>query len=276
MQALAEDIGKERHLAETQRRRGEMHASAQSQKWRAASPMSIVVSILCVFAPLREIVFLAFLCATGSLLLAACGGASTPTPTPLPPTPTASPDLRIVAVGDSLTEGLGVAPEDAYPAQLERALVAAGHDAEVVNAGVSGETSSGTLARIDWVLRQQPDVVILATGGNDGLRGLDPELTERNLDALVEKIQASGAVVVLAGMEMVRNMGADYTARFRAVYPAVAARQGVIFMPFLLQDVAARPELNQPDFIHPTAAGYAIVVKNLLPYVEEALAAAGR
>jgi acyl-CoA thioesterase-1 len=204
-----------------------------------------------------------------SMLLAAC--TSQPTPTPVPAA-TPVPALMILAVGDSLTEGSGVAAEDAYPAQLERALVAAGYPVTVVNAGVSGETSSGTLQRIDWLLQQQPDIVILTIGGNDGLRGIDPALTAQNIEELVRRSQASGAVVVLAGMEMVRNLGAAYTDEFSAVYPAVAERTGAILMPFFLEGVAADPALNQPDFIHPTAAGYAVVVKNLLPYVERAIA----
>jgi acyl-CoA thioesterase-1 len=208
------------------------------------------------------------------LLLAACGAAeATPTPAPIPtPAPTtARQGLLIAAMGDSLTEGLGVDPADAYPAQLERKLRAAGYDVTVANAGVSGETSSGALARVDWVLRQEPDIVILATGGNDGLRGVEPAVTAENIDQIVQKLQASGAVVVLTGMEMVQNMGTEFTSEFRALYPAIAARRGVILMPFLLQDVATDPDLNQPDFIHPTAAGYTIVVENLYPYVVQAI-----
>jgi acyl-CoA thioesterase-1 len=179
--------------------------------------------------------------------------------------------LKILAVGDSLTEGFGVPSGEAYPAQLERALVAAGHAVTVVNAGVSGETSSGTRQRIDWLLQQQPDIVILAIGGNDGLRGIDPALTEQNIEEIVRRSQASGAVVVLPGMEMVRNLGSEYTDQFRAIYPAVAARTGAILMPFFLEGVAADPALNQPDFIHPTAEGYAVVVEQIMPYVEQAI-----
>jgi acyl-CoA thioesterase-1 len=202
--------------------------------------------------------------------LAACGGPP-PTPTALPPTPTPPAGLLIVAMGDSLTEGLGVEMADAYPAQLERKLRDAGYDASVVNAGVSGETSSGALSRVDWVLRQKPDIVILATGGNDGLRGIDPALTARNIDQIVEKLQAAGAVVVLPGMEMVQNMGAEYTEKFHAIYPDVAGRRGAILMPFFLEGVATNPTLNQADFIHPNAAGYTVVVDNLYPYVVQAL-----
>lgn len=204
------------------------------------------------------------------LLLAACTGQPTPAPAPTA-IATAAPTLKILAVGDSLTEGFGVPSGEAYPAQLERALVAAGHAVTVVNAGVSGETSSGTRQRIDWLLQQQPDIVILAIGGNDGLRGIDPALTEQNIEEIVRRSQASGAVVVLPGMEMVRNLGSEYTDQFRAIYPAVAARTGAILMPFFLEGVAADPALNQPDFIHPTAEGYAVVVEQIMPYVEQAI-----
>ena len=211
------------------------------------------------------------------LLLAGGCGAAEPTPTPVPTAPPATnapaahSGILIVAMGDSLTEGLGVDMADAYPAQLERKLRAGGYDVTVVNAGVSGETSSGALSRVDWVLRQKPDVVILATGGNDGLRGVETSVTEKNIDQIVQKIQDSGAVVVLGGMEMVQNMGTQYTSDFRAIYPEIAKRHNLILMPFLLEGVAGHPELNQADTIHPTAEGYTIVVDNLYPYVVQAI-----
>lgn len=216
------------------------------------------------------------------LLLAGGCGAAKPTPTPAPTappatqalapaTPAAHSGILIVAMGDSLTEGLGVDTADAYPAQLERKLRAGGYDVTVVNAGVSGETSSGALSRVDWVLRQQPDIVILATGGNDGLRGVETSVTDKNIDQIVQKIRDSGAVVVLGGMEMVQNMGTQYTSDFRAIYPAIAKRHDLILMPFLLEGVAGHPELNQADTIHPTAEGYTIVVDNLYPYVVQAI-----
>lgn len=211
------------------------------------------------------------------LLLAGGCGAAEPTPTPAPtaPSATATPAVHsgilIVAMGDSLTEGLGVEMADAYPAQLERKLRAGGYDVTVVNAGVSGETSSGAFSRVDWVLRQQPDIVILATGGNDGLRGVETSVTDKNIDQIVQKIEDSGAVVVLGGMEMVQNMGTQYTSDFRAIYPEIAKRHGLILMPFLLEGVAGHPELNQADTIHPTAEGYTIVVDNLYPYVVQAI-----
>jgi acyl-CoA thioesterase-1 len=220
-----------------------------------------------------------FLLLPACLLLTACGAAQPiPTPTTAQVTPTTLAErqgLLIVAMGDSLTEGMGVDPIEAYPAQLERKLRAAGYEVTVANAGVSGETSSGALSRVDWVLRQQPDIVILATGGNDGLRGIEPSVTAENIDQIVQKVQASGAVVVLAGMEMVQNMGAEFTSEFRALYPAIAERRETILIPFLLEGVATDPHLNQPDFIHPTAAGYTIVVENLYPYVVQAIEQVG-
>ena len=205
--------------------------------------------------------------------LTAC--AST-TPTPLPPTPplpTSAPtDGTIVALGDSLTEGLGVDPWESYPAQLERKLQENGHNYTVINAGVSGETSSGALARVNWVITSlHPDIVILATGGNDSLRAIDPAVTEENLRKLVETLQAAEVTVILAGMQTVQNMGAEYTGAFRAIYPTVAAEHNLLLIPFLLEGVAGDPKLNQDDFIHPTAEGYAVVVETVYAYVEQAI-----
>jgi acyl-CoA thioesterase I len=201
------------------------------------------------------------------MLLAACGGSPEPTPIPVK----VEDPIRIVAMGDSLTEGLGVDPEEAYPAQLARWLKADGYTVEVINAGNSGETSSGARSRVDWVLNLQPDIVILATGGNDGLRGIDPSVTAENLEQLVQRIEASGAIVVLAGMEMVQNMGEGYTSAFRLIYPTVAERYDLILIPFLLEGVGGNRDLNRPDFIHPTAEGYRVVVETIYPYVVEAL-----
>ncbi|MCB0113225.1 MAG: arylesterase [Caldilineaceae bacterium] len=209
-----------------------------------------------------------------SVSLVACG-ADESAPAATPVTAATDTPIRVVAMGDSLTEGLGVDPDQAYPAQLARKLAADGFNVDVINAGISGETTSGARSRVDWVLSLDPDVVILATGGNDGLRGIDPSLTEDNIDALVQRFQESGAVVVLAGMEMVQNMGEVYTSAFRAIYPDVAARHDVILIPFFLEGVGGDPALNQPDFVHPTAAGYEVVVETIYPYVVEALERVG-
>ncbi len=205
------------------------------------------------------------------LLLTACGGSNGPAPTATPAPATDAP-ITIVAVGDSLTEGLGLSENEAYPAQLEQRLRDDGYPVNVINAGVSGETSSGARSRLDWVLQAEPDIVILATGGNDGLRGIDPELTGENLDATVETLVEDEVIVVLAGMQIVQNMGEPYLAAFRSVYPRVAeTHDGVILIPFFLDGVGGIPELNQPDAIHPTAEGYSVVVETIYPYIVEAI-----
>lgn len=199
------------------------------------------------------------------LLLAAC--AAPPIEEPLPPQPT----LRIVAMGDSLTAGLGVPEDQAYPAQLQDALRARGHDVEVINAGISGETSSGALSRLDWVLSLDPDIIILETGANDGLRGVDPSLTKGNIDRMLARLSQENVTVVLAGMQIVQNMGPAYVQEFMRMYPELAAQHDVVFVPFFLEGVGGNPSMNQPDGVHPTAEGYAVVVENMVPYVEEAI-----
>ena len=177
----------------------------------------------------------------------------------------------IVCMGDSLTAGYGVDEDQAYPALLEKRLHEAGLPYSVINAGISGETSSGALSRLDWMLTLEPDIVILETGANDGLRGVDPALTLRNIDAIVSDLQARGIIVVLAGMQMVRNLGPDFTRAFSAIYPDIARQNDLILMPFFLEGVAGRPSLNQADGIHPTPEGYRIIIANLYPYVLEAI-----
>jgi acyl-CoA thioesterase-1 len=175
---------------------------------------------------------------------------------------------KIVAFGDSLTAGSGVAPNESYPAQLQARLDRAGYRAKVVNAGVAGETTAGGLRRVDWILKGRPDIVILELGANDGLRGLDPAQARANLDAIIRRLKDAGATVILAGMMMPPNYGEDYTRRFAAIYPALARAHGVAFVPFFLQGVGGDPALNLPDGIHPNAAGYRIVVDHLLPVLE--------
>lgn len=199
--------------------------------------------------------------------IGACSDTSAP-PAAKPPMTTQG---TIVAMGNSLTEGLGVAEESAYPALLENKLRAEGYSYRVVNAGVSGETSSGALSRVKWVMNLNPDIVILETGANDGFRGIDPDLIRQNLAAIVKFFKAREVTVILAGMQMVRNMGPDYTQRFAEVYPAVAQQQGALLIPFFLEGVAARPELNQRDGIHPTPAGYRVIVETLYPHVLRAI-----
>ena len=180
-------------------------------------------------------------------------------------------DHIIVAFGDSLTAGLGVTPDESYPAQLQARLRAEGYAYRVVNAGASGDTTAGGLRRVDWALKNKPDIVIVALGANDALRGQDLASVRSNLDAIVARFQKGGARVLLAGMEVPPNYGARYAADFRRVYVEVARKRGAAFMPFLLDGVAGSPTLNQADGIHPTAEGYRIVVEHLWPYLSPLL-----
>jgi acyl-CoA thioesterase-1 len=179
----------------------------------------------------------------------------------------------IVAVGDSLSEGLGVAEEFAYPALLEEKLQSGGYHYQVINAGVSGETSSGTLARIKWVLTLKPDIVILTIGANDGFRGIDPELIKTNILTIVRILKEKRVTVLLGGMQMGQNLGKEYITAFEKIYPLVAREENVGLVPFFLTGVAANPKLNQADGIHPTAEGYRVVVDHIFPYVIEAIEA---
>ncbi len=192
-----------------------------------------------------------------------------------PPSPAGQPatsrDGLIVAVGDSLTAGYRVAEEQAYPAILHQRLNRDGHPFKVINAGVSGETSSGTLARMDWILTMQPDIMILETGANDGLRGIDPQLTSDNIDRIVTRLKAREVVVILAGMRMIKNLGESFTGEFESLYPAIAAKHDVILIPFFLEGVAAKQRFNQADGIHPTPEGYRRVVDHIYPFVIEGI-----
>ena len=203
-----------------------------------------------------------------ALLGAAACGRDDP---PATPQRTATYEGTIVAVGDSLTAGLGVAEEFAYPALLEKKLAAAGIRYRVINAGVSGETSSGTLSRISWILQMKPDIVILETGANDGLRGIDPGLIRKNIEDILQTLQEAHVTVVVAGMEMVRSLGPEYTDAFRRVYPEASKQFHVPLIPFFLAGVAGRSTLNQADGIHPTTEGYKVVVETVYPYVVEAI-----
>jgi acyl-CoA thioesterase-1 len=173
----------------------------------------------------------------------------------------------IVALGDSITSGLGVAADEAYPALLEVRLRRDGYAHRVVNAGVSGDTTAGGLRRVDWVLRAQPEIVILALGANDGLRGQPPQTTRANLEAIVARLTAAGARVLLAGMRMPPNYGEEFTRQFEAVFPAVARRANVALVPFLLDGVATDPTLNQADGLHPNAAGHRVIADRLWPHL---------
>ncbi len=179
----------------------------------------------------------------------------------------------IVAVGDSLTEGLGVAEEFTYPALLEKKLQSDGYHYRVINAGVSGETSSGTLARIKWVLTLKPDIVILVIGANDGFRGIDPKLIKTNILTIVRVLKEKKVTVLLGGMQMGQNLGKEYITVFNEIYPLVAREENIGLIPFFLTGVAANPNLNQADGIHPAAKGYRVVVDHIFPYVIETIEA---
>jgi len=216
-------------------------------------------------------------------LLLACGGAAPSAPAPAVPSATpvapiaaapapAPSTVRVVFLGDSLTSGLGLGAQDAYPARLGRAWTAAGLPVEVVNAGVSGDTTAGGLRRLDWLLGQKPDVLVVALGANDMLRGLPVEEVESNLRQILGRGRDAGATVALLGMRANPTLGPDYVSRFDAVYPRLAAETGAPLLPFLLEGVAGIPALNQSDGIHPTAEGQArleaLVAPLLTPLVE--------
>lgn len=180
--------------------------------------------------------------------------------------------VRITVLGDSLVAGYGLPPGTSFPDALDSALAAAGFKVEVVNAGVSGDTTAGGLARLDWSLADDPDMVIIVMGGNDMLRGLDPAATRANLDAMITRLRAQGVAVLLAGMLAPRNLGADYVTEFDSLYPALAARHETGFYPFFLDGVAMDAALNLPDGLHPNKAGIDEITRRILPVVTELLA----
>ena len=182
---------------------------------------------------------------------------------------------RIVFLGDSLTAGLGLAPEQSYPALLQRKLDAKGYGYEVVNAGVSGDTSAGGLRRLDWSLEGDVKILVVALGGNDGLRGLSPQEMKTNLSAILDRARRQGITVILAGMEAPPNYGADYTRQFREVYLELVKQYDVRFVPFLLQGVAGTSALNQADGIHPNARGAQLVADLVWRALEPVLARPG-
>jgi acyl-CoA thioesterase-1 len=178
---------------------------------------------------------------------------------------------RIVAFGDSLTAGLGVQVGESYPAQLQRRLDDLKYPYRVINAGVSGDTTAGGLRRVPWILKNEPELVILELGANDGLRGLSVDQTKSNLRQIVTQLKEAGAAVVLAGMKLPPNYGEDYTTRFEAIYPALAQEYHLPLIPFFLEGVGGASSLNQADGIHPTKEGYEIVVEQVLKVLKAVL-----
>jgi acyl-CoA thioesterase-1 len=201
-----------------------------------------------------------------SVALAACA---------LPATLSEAADpVEIVALGDSLTAGLGLGPGEAFPEQLEAALNARGHDVTVANAGVSGDTSTDGSARVEWSVPAEADIVIVELGANDALRGIDPAVTRKALSEILAKLTGRGQAVLLAGMLAPRNLGDDYARAFDPIYPELAEEYKVALYPFFLASVATDPALNQPDGMHPNKEGVAKIVESMLPDVEALVAAA--
>jgi acyl-CoA thioesterase I len=191
--------------------------------------------------------------------------------TAAPAAPTKAGPIKLAILGDSLAAGYGLTPAHAFPVKLDAALRAQGRNVAVINHGVSGDTTAGGLERIDWMMADKPDIVLIELGGNDGLRALDPVATERNLDAIVSKLKAAGATVWLAGMLAPRNFGADYAKAFDGLFKRVADKYALPFYPFFLDGVAQDPALNQADGIHPNAKGVDVIVERILPFVTENL-----
>jgi acyl-CoA thioesterase I len=183
-------------------------------------------------------------------------------------------EMVIVALGDSLVAGYGLPQDQSFPAQLEAALRARGQNVRVVNAGVSGDTARAALQRMDWALPDDADAVIVELGANDALQGLPPDTTKAALAKIIEKIQAKGLPVLLAGMEAPRNLGKDYVEAFGRIYPDLAARYDVILYPFFLDGIALNEELMQKDGLHPKGNGVAVLVEKIMPSVEALLAKA--
>lgn len=215
----------------------------------------------------RSFVFLA-------LLATACGDPvlqeTTTTAHPSPTTPTNA--LRVVFLGDSLTAGLGLAEADAFPAVTQSLLEETGYFAEIVNAGVSGDTSAGGLARLDWVLGQKVDVLVVELGGNDALRGQSIEHTESNLRQIVRRARENGARVLLLGMDIPSNYGPDYGTAFADIYIRIAGEEGATLVPGFIREVGTDPALMQPDGLHPTADGHRRLAEILVPYLGDVIA----
>lgn len=216
-----------------------------------------------------------------AMLLAACGSPAGSGPDLEPPkverraeesAPSQEADSILIAfLGDSLSAGSGVSENEAFPKLVERRLRELGWEVEVLNAGVSGDTTAGGVSRLTWLLRQEPRILVVELGANDGLRGMSIDMTEANLRAMISTAQEAGVSVLLAGMMVPPNYGADYAHRFERIFPDLAEELDVPLIPFLLEGVAAEPELNQADGIHPNAAGHRIVADTVVPYLEAML-----
>jgi acyl-CoA thioesterase-1 len=187
-----------------------------------------------------------------------------------------SSPIKIVAFGDSLTAGYGLPAQEAFPGKLQAALKSKGHNVEIENAGVSGDTASGGLSRLDWSIPDDTDAVIVELGANDMLRGVDPKVTRQALDDILARLQERRIPVLLAGMRAAPNMGAEYARSFETIFPDLAKKYDVVFYPFFLDGVAAQAKLALRDGMHPNAAGVEMIVDGILPKVEELIARAGK
>jgi acyl-CoA thioesterase-1 len=205
-------------------------------------------------------------------IIFACAAALAAMVAPLSAAQAQGRTIRLVALGDSLSAGYNLPQEAAFPVALEKALKAKGYKVEVANAGVSGDTTSGGLDRLDWSVPDGTDGVILELGANDMLRGLDPAGTRKNLETIVERLKSRNIPVMLAGMYASRNLGADYVQKFDSIYPDIAKKHDLVLYPFFLDGVVGEKSLNLPDGMHPTAKGVEIIVERILPSVESFLA----
>lgn len=220
------------------------------------------------------VLFLLAACSPGDrAALPAKAAVPAPPPAPAPPAAPVPDEPLVVFLGDSLTAGYGLGGEQAYPALVEKRLKEQGVPVHVLNAGVSGDTTAGGLSRLDWLLSQKPDVVVVGLGGNDGLRGLPLEQAERNLREIVRRAKAAGARVLLLGMQIPPNYGPEYAQGFKDLYPRIAEEMDVPLVPFVLEGVGGVPDLNQADGIHPTAEGQEKVADLVTPYVADVLKA---
>jgi acyl-CoA thioesterase-1 len=227
--------------------------------------MRRTLSAAVLFLPLAAIMA----CSPGGSDPAAASAArSAPPPVSTPAAAPVVAEPLVVFLGDSLTAGLGLDADQAYPLLVEKTLEKEGHPVRVINAGVSGDTTAGGLARLDWLLSQKPDVVVVGLGGNDGLRGLPLKEAEQNLREIVRRSKEAGARVLLLGMQIPPNLGPEYTKGFAEMYPRIAKEMDVPLVPFLLQGVGGIERLNQADGIHPTAEGQVKVAETVAPYVE--------
>ena len=202
-------------------------------------------------------------------LLSGCSDREAPGPVATPrPTPAPS-GIRIVFLGDSLSAGLGLAEADAFPARVGFMLEAGGHSVEVINAGVSGDTSAGGLSRMDWLLKQKPDVLVVELGGNDALRGQELDTTEDNLRQIVRRGLEAGAQILLLGMDVPTNYGPDYATAFAEIYERISREEGVTLVPAFVREVGSKPSLLQADGLHPTAEGQQRLAETLEPYLRD-------